>query len=167
MKPRMLLAGLTALAVGWLNTSVLAQCENLDVTDTSTDEVLDGVELTWDSSYHCLNAPTSGNYSITVEVSNDSDSVEAVRLTGIAVSHTTPRAGRLTPGGTANTADLPQDIAPGQSIMFEVTGTYSMVDTDEGQKANLHLRVAGFGLSSGDSFALGINVHIRGPGATE
>ena len=56
-------------------------------------------------------------------------------------------------------AGLPVTVAPGETESFTVSGTYELVQTDEGDKANLHLVATG---SAGGRFTLGINVHLRG-----
>jgi hypothetical protein len=45
-----------------------------------------------------------------------------------------------------------------------VSGTYTLVNTDEGAKANLHFQALGRGVTTGEPFALGINAHLRAPG---
>lgn len=160
-----LLAALAAAAL--LSASVSAAEADCVVEDQSTDEVLPGVTLTWDSSFLCANADTDGSYEIPVTVSNDGSSVEAVTIDSIALSHTTPRPRGIGPQATADAAGLPVTIAPGGSETFDVTGSYELVTTDEGDKANLHLRALGTGVTSLDGFELGINVQLRGEGAEE
>lgn len=137
------------------------------LTGTSTDEVLPGVTLTWDSSFLCADAPPSGTYAITVNVSNAAGGAEAVTIERLELSHTTPRPRGIGPEATATATGLPLTVLPGESGSFQVSGEYALVSTDEGAKANLHLRALGVGAMSGDPFELGINVQIRAPGATE
>ena len=152
-----------ALAVG-LSGAATANCE---VSDRSTEEVLPGVVLTWDSSFLCANAPDSGTYEIEVTVSNAAGSAEAVEIRELRLSHTTPRPGGRGPEATATAQGLPIVVGPGESENFRVSGTYELVSTDEGDKANLHLRALGRGVESGEPFELGINVMLRAAGAVE
>lgn len=135
--------------------------------DSSTDEVLSGVTLTRDSSFLCADAPDSDTYEFTVEVSNSADSVEGVVIDEFELSHTTPRPRGQAPNATGQTQDLPIVLMPGESASFTVEGTYELVETDEGKKANLHFRASGEGLMSGDPFHLGINAMFRAPDAVE
>jgi hypothetical protein len=102
-----------------------------------------------------------------VTVSNAATGTERVTIESLGLSHTTPRPGGQAPDATATAAGLPLTVAPGESDRFEVSGDYELVETDEGKKANLHLRGIGEGATTELEFALGINVHLRGPGATE
>lgn len=140
--------------------------------DESDDEVLPGVTLIWGSSYVCLEADAEGTYRFTVDVRADANNVEAVTIDGFILSHTTPRPRRgllfgQGPAATGDTDDLPLTLEAGESAEFEVTGEFELVETDEGEKANLHFRASGFGNTTGDPFHLGINAHFRAPGATE
>ncbi|MDZ7759497.1 MAG: hypothetical protein U5L00_04475 [Desulfovermiculus sp.] len=138
-----------------------------NLTDQSTEEVLPNVILTWDSSFHCLKASDSGEYMITVKVSNDASSVQAVLIDNLELSHATPRPQGQAPDATAQATGLPITVGPGGAKVFKVTGGYELVETDEGKKANLHLRAHRIGANSGEPFELGINVHIRSPEASE
>jgi spore coat protein U-like protein len=152
----------TAVLVGlslWAIPAVAV--ETCNVIDSSTDEVVPGVQMTWDSSFLCADAPTSGSYAISVEVINESDTT--VDLNDVVLSHTTPRARRMSAGGSITGTSGLGTLAPGESTTVEVTGNYSMIETDEGLKANLHLRIRGE--ANGEPFKLGANVHVRGPGA--
>jgi hypothetical protein len=160
-----LLAGVVASVV--FVGSGLAQPASCALVDQSTEEVLPGVTLTWDSSFLCADAPDSGTYEIEVTVSNAAGSAEAVEITDLRLSHTTPRPGGQGPDATAQAEGLPIEVAPGESESFRVFGSYELVSTDEGDKANLHLLASGSGVESGEGFELGINVHLRGPGAVE
>jgi hypothetical protein len=102
-----------------------------------------------------------------VRVTNAATSDEAVRIDGLRLSHTTPRPRGQAPSADATASGLPLVLAPGESDSFQVSGSYQLVQTDEGAKTNLHLRASGRGLESGLPFQLGINVHLRGPGAVE
>jgi hypothetical protein len=147
--------------------SSLAATANCELVDRSTEDVLPGVTLTWGSSFLCANAPDSGTYEIEVTVSNATGSTEAVEITDLRLSHTTPRPGGRGPEATAEAQGLPIVVGPGESESFRVSGSYELVSTDEGDKANVHLRALGRGVESGDSFELGINVALRGEGAVE
>lgn len=48
-----------------------------------------------------------------------------------------------------------------------MSGTYELVGTDEGKKANLQFRALGEGARTGEPLELGINAHFRGSGAIE
>ncbi|MBI2237967.1 MAG: hypothetical protein HYU54_05505 [Actinobacteria bacterium] len=132
------------------------------VRDTKTKEVLPGAILTWDGSFRCQDAPKEGTYEITVTVSNHGGSTEAVRIPDLKLSHTTPRPGGEGPDATAEADGLPVSVDPAETAIFTVTGKYELVETDEGWKANLHLRAVGTGVDGGVPFRLGINVMLRG-----
>ena len=134
--------------------------------DESTAHPVAGVRLTWSSSFACRDVSDRGSYTIGVTVSNDAGSAEAVRLGRLRLSHTTPRPRGRAPAGTASAAGLPVVIAPGQSKTFTVTGSYTLARTDEGRKANHHLRAFGHGTRSSDPLRLGLNLHLRAAGAT-
>ncbi|MGH2498559.1 MAG: hypothetical protein ACRDF0_00470 [Candidatus Limnocylindria bacterium] len=163
--------GLTTLLVTglmlWGLAGPAAAQETCVVVDTSTEEVIPGVTLTWDSSFLCANAPDSGTYTFTVEVTNHEGSAEAVTIDDLELTHATPRPRGSGPAATGEAAGLPLTLAPGETGSFTVSGTYTLVETDEGKKANLHFQAFGHGVDSGETFALGINAHIRAPGATE
>jgi hypothetical protein len=128
--------------------------------------VLPGVPLTGDSSFHCKNAPDSGSYKIKLRVKNADGSAQAVTIDELRLKKTTPRPRRQAPDATANATGLPITVAPGGSDSFRVRGSYELVETDEGKKANLHLKALGKGVESG-TFKLGINVHLRMPGVED
>lgn len=156
---------LLALAVlGLLTTPAFAQPQECGMLNQKTKEVAPGVFLTWDSSFRCLDAPDSGEYLITVNVTNSETSLESVTIHELFLSHTTPRPRRQAPQATAEATGLPLTIAPGETLSFTVSGTYEMVRTGEGMKANLHLRAKGITAETADPFRLGINVKIRGSG---
>lgn len=137
------------------------------VFDQETKEVIPGVTLTWTSSFLCSDAPDEGSYHFTVTIENASASNEAVRIDALALRHTSPRPRGQGPAATADAQGLPLTVAAGSSGSFDVSGTYALVQTDEGKKANIHLTASGEGTSSGLPFNLGINAHIRSAGAVE
>ncbi|HKX75046.1 MAG TPA: hypothetical protein VJR05_06625 [Acidimicrobiia bacterium] len=150
------------LVVGLLAIPGTAQPVTCPVVDTSVEEVVEGVTLEWTSSFLCSDVPTdpsSGEFHIEGSVANLSEAT--VNLSGLGLAFTTP------PGssGSVTSDDFAATIGPGSTHTFTATGTYQMVETDEGLKVNLHLR--GAGDVDGEPFALGINVHVRGVGATE
>jgi len=71
------------------------------------------------------------------------------------------------PSATIGETDLDLTLAPGENDQFTVVGTYELVSTEEGKKANLHFRVSGQGAMSSEPFHLGINVLIRGEGVVD
>ncbi|MER3486780.1 MAG: hypothetical protein C4345_13210, partial [Chloroflexota bacterium] len=77
---------LAAAAVSAQDTQVCSPIEQ------STEEVLPGVVLTWDSAFLCADAPDEGSYELTVMVANSADSTEAVSIDNLDLSHTTPRS---------------------------------------------------------------------------
>lgn len=132
--------------------------------DESAEEVLDRVWVAWDSSFLCANAADVGSYEFTVRVRNATRSTQAVRVEELVLTHTSPRPRGTAPRATATAAGLPLVVEPGASGSFTVNGTYELVSTDEGKKANLHLQVRGRGVGSGELFALGVNAQFRAPG---
>lgn len=160
--------GLTFAAFGVivalaLAAPVLAQTQLCAQVDQSTEEVIPGVFLTWDSSFLCADAPDRDSYEFTVDVFNHANSTEAVTITDLELTKTTPRPLGRGPAATGE-ASLPITVEPGDTKSFTVTGTYELVQTDEGKKANLHFTAFGEGVESGKSFELGINAHFRAPG---
>ncbi len=154
-----------ALALAGFRTAY-AQEAVCTVADTSTEEVIAGVTLTWDSAFACPNAPETGEFTITVNVQNDGTSTESVVLQSAELALTTPLPGGDAPNATAEASGLPLTLAPGAGGSFEVSGTYELVQTDEGMKANLHLRVSGVGGTSNTPFRLGVNI-ILAEGAVD
>ncbi|MGH2381661.1 MAG: hypothetical protein ACRDG7_10635 [Candidatus Limnocylindria bacterium] len=166
--PRTLVAVLTTLGLVAALTAVpvAAQeeepvCE-LTAEGSLTEEVTDGVTLTFGSDFACTDAADAGTWSITVDVTNDSDT--DVTVDSLSLSHASPPFG----DEDANTADatgLPLAVAAGASGSFDASGSYALVETGDGDLVNLHLRAAG---STADDesapFVLGINVHVLGPG---
>ncbi|GAB4445443.1 MAG: hypothetical protein OHK0015_47750 [Chloroflexi bacterium OHK40] len=147
-------------------TAVYAQVQICVPFDQSTETVVPGVTLTWDSSFRCESVPRAGTYTITVRLTNATTSNQAVTVETLQLSHTTPRPRRQAPSASATPSGLPVTVGPGQTASFTVSGNYTLVTTNEGDKANLHLRARGSN-ASGQPFQLGINVHLRGPGAVE
>ncbi len=156
----------TAL-VGVFTAPAFAQTRVCEPVRQETKIVTRGVTLTWDSRFWCDNALDPGDYEIRVTITNHAGSAEAVRIDHLQLSHTTPRPRRQAPAATAVASGLPLVIGPGESGSFSIRGTYNLVLTGEGKKANLHLRAVGRGITSAAPFRLGINVHLRGPGAVE
>ncbi len=136
--------------------------------EQSSEEVLPGITLTWDSALRCLDAPMQGQYAFTVTMMADAGNSTAVVIDDIALTHTTPR-----PLGQPPVADidvvtgLTMTLAAGDSDSFSVEGSYEMVTTGEGQKANLHFCASGYDETTGEPFFLGLNAFLRGPGAEE
>jgi hypothetical protein len=130
--------------------------------EQSTEEVLPGVTLTWDSALRCLNAAPQGQYAFTVTLSADSANTTSVIIDDVALTHTTPR-----PLGVAPTADidattgLSLTLAAGGEGAFSVTGSYEMVTTGATQKANLHFCAVGHEETSGELFYMGLNAFLR------
>lgn len=141
--------------------------EECAVADTDTATVTPSATLTWTSAFLCADAPDMGTYIATVTVTNNAASGEAVSLDTLVLTHTSPRPGGRGPNATGSTTGLPTTLAPGASASFDISGDYTLVDTDEGAKANLHVQVSGSGLSTGAPFSIGINVMVRAPGAIE
>ncbi len=152
-----LLTALTAVPV-------FAAEECLVTEDGSlTEFVTDDVELTFDSDFACADAAPTGEWSITVNVANDSD--VNVTIEDVALSHATPLIGADKDANNAEAEGLPVTIAAGSFGDFMVSGDYALVETDGGGLVNLHLRATGS--TDGDDsapFTLGINVHMLGPG---
>jgi hypothetical protein len=135
------------------------------VADRSAEEVVPGVTLTWDSSFRCEGLQREGRYRVVVRVSNHAGSAGTVRLEAVRLSHATPRPRGRAPEATVEARGLPLTLGPGARVTLTVRGRVELVDTDEGPKANLHLRVHGEGPGS-EPVVLGVNVHLRAPGAT-
>jgi predicted RecA/RadA family phage recombinase len=147
--------------------SSFAQQASCTLTDQSTEGVAPGATLTWDSSFHCRNAPPAGTYQIDVTVSNHASSDDTVTVQAPRFEKATPRPrGQDPAGNSATAAPAAITLAPGQSGTFEVEGIYRMVETDEGFKVNHHLRAPGV-TDDGERFKLGINVALRAPGVAD
>jgi hypothetical protein len=125
--------------------------------EQSTEQVLAGLTLTWDSSFTCANAPTSGEYTVTVTIQNDGASTETAVIDSLELTPITPLPGGTAPSATADVSGLPVNLAPGAGGSFVVSGSYEMAETDEGFKVSLHMLAGG---SAAEPFQLGINVHV-------
>lgn len=147
------------------NTATGGECVVADVSEE--EEVLEDVFLTWESSIFCAEVDDAGEYQFTIVVSYDAGD-ESVTINDVVLAAKTPRPRRQVPAGTLDMVNgLPLTLSPGDAGSFSVSGTYGLVETDEGKKANFHFRALGAGGESGDPFALGFNGHFRAPGATE
>lgn len=166
MRLRVVIFLIGVALASWLVTPTQAQ-EVCAPVGQSAKEAVSGVHLTWDSAFQCADVPPEGEYQITVTVVNQSESAEAVVIEAVRLSHTTPRPRKQSPDATAEAEGLPVVVAPGDQAAFTVRGAYTLVKTDEGGKANLHLRALGHSQESVEPFVLGINVHLRGPEASE
>lgn len=139
-----------------------AQDVRCEAIGTSTKDVLGGATLTWQSSFRCTSAGRSGTYAVTVRVSSAPGSARAVRLVRAILSHATPRPRGQVPRATAAASGIPVALSAGGSVRIELSGRYTLVSTDEGEKANLHLRLLGVAAGSDAPFRLGVNIHLRG-----
>jgi hypothetical protein len=83
-KPVGVVSALLLMAVPF---QALSECS---LTETSTEEVLPGIVVSWSSSYHCAEADTFDTFELTVTVTNDVTSTEAVALSEIQLIRTTP-----------------------------------------------------------------------------
>ena len=135
--------------------------------EPKTAEIQEGITLTWDSSFHCMEVPQTGEYAVTVTLQNVATSQETVLIETLGLFHTTPRPRGNVPSATAMPSGLPLTLAPGESGSVEVRGAYELVQTGDGYKANLHLRASGFVAATNDVIHLGINVMLRGEGYVE
>ena len=144
----------------------LAAEQTCVATDQSTEQILPGVTLQWDSSFLCANAPDSDTYKFEVRVTRIGGG-ESVTIEQMLLTHKTPRPRGRTPAGSKTGDTLPSTVAAGESKTFLTTGTYVLVVTDEGKKANHHYRAAGAGDATDRPFFLGINVRFRAPGVAE
>ncbi len=153
-----------ALLGAALPASSAAAPQRCEVADRSAERVARGVILRFDSSFLCADAPRSGTYRFVVEVTNRSSSDQAVRLQSLRLANTTPKPRGDSPDATARSSDLPLTVRPGSTERFTVSGSYQLVRTDEGRKANLHMRVRGVTVDSAERFRLGVNAHLRAPG---
>lgn len=145
---------------------VIAQLQVCQSTEQSTEEVLPGITLTWDSAFLCADAPDSGQYQFAVTVTYVSGS-QAIQVQNVMLALTTPRPFGQGPEATSQVAGLPFALIPGNSASFTVTGDYELVATDEGMLANLHFLVQGQALVSREFFYLGVNVALRGGGESD
>ncbi|SDU76722.1 hypothetical protein SAMN04488563_5294 [Jiangella alkaliphila] len=133
--------------------------------DRSTPTIGSDTTLTYDGALLCPDAGTTGEYALAVSITNDAASSATVTVDDIHLTHTTPRPRGRAPDATADLDEAPITIAPGDTVDLEITGTYHLVNTDEGEKANLHLHLTGTLTATDESFTLATNVHLRGTGA--
>lgn len=142
-----------------------AEGDQCDPTDHTSVTVARGTTVMYDSAFHCRGAARTGAYEVAVTVVNAVDSSGTVRIDGIELGHATPRPRAQAPNASAAASNVPVTVRPGADARLVVTGDYALVDTDEGAKANLHLRLSAHTVNSGASAVLGVNVHLRTPGA--
>lgn len=139
------------------------------LVDTSTETVKSDpdVVLQWGSSFLCSEAPSNGAFRFTFTVANMPASALAVTIEDIQLRLATPR-GRLgvAQGSITGKTGFNVTFNPNEARLFTVDGNYTLGKTDEGEKANLHFQVRGRD-AYGRVFFLGVNVHLRGPGAVE
>ncbi len=133
--------------------------------ERSVEPVLPGVTLIYGSSFGCVTGTDAGRYQVPVTIANSASSAGTVTIRGVALSHTSPRPRGLAPEATATTTGLPVTLAPGEEASLQASGRYTLAATDEGLKANLHLRAYGTG-DPGGPFRLGVNVHLVAAPAT-
>jgi hypothetical protein len=133
---------------------------------TATELSTDDVALASNGSFICTDAADSGEWSITVDVTNQSGS--EVTITGLALSHVTPALQADAAGAAAATADasgLPLTLAAGATGSFGVSGEYTLAQVGGAGLLNVHLRASG--TTAGEEaapFTLAINVHLLAPG---
>jgi len=139
-------------------------CLTMQAAETNQETIAPNVTLSWTSAFRCENAPDTGSYEFTVAVTNTANSALTV-IEALTLTHTTPRPNGQGPIAEGAATGLPINVAPGESQTFTVSGDYALVNTEEGQKANLHFCMSG--AADGKSFYLGLNALFRGPGATE
>jgi hypothetical protein len=144
-----------------ISTAYAQELEPCVADEQETELVAPGLTLTYDSSIACEGLADAGQYTVTVNVTNDSLSQESATLEAVTLMHTTPRPGGLAPAGDATASGLPLTIAPGSSASFEVSGVFELARPGMAPKTNLHLRVQGTGDTSGEYFLLGVNVKLR------
>jgi hypothetical protein len=156
-----------SLLLSLVVTPALAQAQSCQMSGQKTQQVLPGVTLTWDSSFHCWDVSSSGSHTFTVNISNAATNREPVSIDTLFLFHTTPRPRGRAPAATGAASGLPVVVAPGEARSFMVSGNYQLVSTDEGMKANLHFRGNGKGTTSGLPFRMGINVLLRSEGSVE
>lgn len=132
--------------------------------ESSSEEVLPGLTLTWSSAFLCADADETGAYAAEVTIANAPASTLTVAIDDLILRFATPLVRGRGPRATATTTGLPATLAPGEQVTLLVSGTYELVLTDEGAKANLHFLAVGTGPATGEPVALGLNVHLRAPG---
>jgi hypothetical protein len=163
MKTIMLVVMMTVLLVSGMNPVAAQEEENRCISvEQTTEEVVPGVFLTYDSEVLCASMEPTGVYAVTVHVKNEDTSVERpVTIDRLFLSHTTPRPRMTAPEATVDVDGLPIELMPGSMKSFAVSGEYTLVQTGQGMKANLHLRAAGYANMDWEPFILGINVMLR------
>lgn len=130
----------------------------------SQTEVRDGVVLSWEGSFTCAGVPDNGNYEFTINVRYVSGT-GTVTIEDALLVEKTPKPRRQVPaGGLDAVVGLPFTLDPGQEKSFTVSGSYGLVQTDEGKKASFHFEAPGN--VNGERFVLGFNGHFRAPGVT-
>lgn len=136
--------------------------------EKSTEEVIPGMTLTWDSALRCAEAPDEGVYELKVLVEADAGNTAVAVTDAITLTHTTPRPLGQPPEATVEqVTGLPATVSAATAHEFTVTGTYQLVPTGSVKIANLHFCATGYDESTGEPFYLGLNVFLRSPGATE
>lgn len=145
---------------------ISTNCEEMTVTEETTEVVLPGVTLSWDSAFHCREAGPAGAYGFTVTMRNEGAGAAgaddgAVVITDLTMTHKTPRPDGESPSASVNVAGLPLTLPPGGHGNLQVSGDYELVQAGAVQLANLHFCASGAS-ESGETFALGLNAHLRG-----
>lgn len=133
--------------------------------EQSSEEVLPGITLTWDSAFRCLNAPEEGVYEFNVIVEADADSTALAVVQAITLTHTTPRPLNVAPDASVDdVTGLPFTIAAGEVHTFTVSGEYELAAAGVARLANLHFCATGYDDATGTPFYLGLNTFLRGSG---
>jgi hypothetical protein len=129
---------------------------------TANEVVTDDVSLSFDGEFTCTDADDPGTWSITVNVTNDSDA--EVTISTVELSQVTPslQADAAAAAAAVTSDTLPLTLAAGAAGFFDVAGDYTLAQVGAGSLLNVHLRASG--TAAGDPFALGVNVHLLGPG---
>jgi hypothetical protein len=131
-------------------------------TDTSHEQVSTGITLTWDSSFHCIDAPSPGTFALTVSLAYSGDAASAVQINGVRLTHTTPKPFGQSPPATATAAiSLPLVLTVGVASELVIGGSYELAPTGNSGRINLHLCLEGQ-TQSGQTFTAAVNGHIRG-----
>ena len=161
---RTLVAVLATLGLALAISAVPAAAVTCAATGSATEDVAQGLTLTFDGDFACADAADSGEWSITVNVTNDSDT--ELTISAVTLSHITPSLQADAASAAAATADatgLPLTLAAGAAGSFDVSGDYTLAQVGAGGLLNVHLRATGTTGEEGP-FTLGINVHLLGPG---
>ena len=136
--------------------------------ESSTEEVLPGMTLTWASAVRCSAAPDQGSYQFDLLVEAGAANTGQAVVQSITLTHTTPRIDDQPPPATIElVTGLPLTIAANESQTFGVTGAYQLAEAGLAKLANLHFCAAGYQQSSGEPFYLGLNAFLRGPGTDD